>query len=243
MAHEDKDEVAFNNIKASLITLKPQYLNMHPDFFKEHMNEYYIKTKNLIDETIKSINYEDLLYIGLSVNLYQWVFSSIIAKKIKELNPDIPIVIGGIGTKDAAKAYLTNFDQFDIALWGEGENALLLLTKSIEKSSDYNTIPNMAYRKNDIIITTGIHNNNYISMSSLKIRPDYSDYFNQINIDPQTIGIPIEGGRGCHWGKCHFCYLNTGYRFRVKPPEIIVEEMEYMIKPIIFLTFIFWITM
>lgn len=54
-------------------------------------------------------------------------------RKIKEKSPSAVIVVGGIGTKEAAIAYLQNFAQFDIAMWGEGEIPLLHLTEKFPR--------------------------------------------------------------------------------------------------------------
>ena len=55
--------------------------------------------------------------------------------------------------------------------------------------------------------------------------------------------IPIEGARGCHWNRCHFCFLNQGYKYRRKSAEVIKEEILYNIKNILFTILLFWIMM
>lgn len=104
---------------------------MSPDFWDNHMQRYAPKLEELLDEIINKYGFDNILFFGLEVNLYQWVCSSVIAKKIKEKNPSAVIVIGGIGTKEAAITYLENFAQFDIAMWGEGEIPLLHLTEKV----------------------------------------------------------------------------------------------------------------
>lgn len=42
--------------------------------------------------------------------------------------------------------------------------------------------------------------------------------------------IPIERSRGCHWNRCKFCYLNRGYKYRLKSTEKLYEEIVYMIE-------------
>lgn len=50
------------------------------------------------------------------------------------------------------------------------------------------------------------------------------------NIKQKDISLPFEGSRSCHWKKCHFCYLNTGYKFRTKTPSSLCAEIEAAIK-------------
>ena len=45
-----------------------------------------------------------------------------------------------------------------------------------------------------------------------------------------TTYILTEGSRSCHWKRCHFCYLNSGYHFRTKSINAIVDEILYMIE-------------
>lgn len=65
----------------------------------------------------------------------------------------------------------------------------------------------------------------YVSLDNLTF--DIEDYMAQIGnlLTKKQIIIPIESGRGCHWNRCHFCYLNNGYKFRRKSPEKVKTEM------------------
>lgn len=67
------------------------------------------------------------------------------------------------------------------------------------------------------------------------IRPNFDDYFTQLNALGEKnsnidIVLCIEGSRSCHWKQCKFCYLNTGYKYRLKPISTIEAEIRYMIK-------------
>ena len=143
--HNDKE--AYSRVKSALIAIKPQYLSLGSFNFDHHMSNYAEKLENLIDQELAKFDFNDILYWGFSVNLYQWIYSSIFAKKIKLIAPQSLIVIGGIGTKDSAIAFLDNFPQFDMALWGEGENSLNLLTKYLfGEINSIDIVPNIAFR-------------------------------------------------------------------------------------------------
>ena len=64
------------------------------------------------------------------------------------------------------------------------------------------------------------------------IFPIYDDYFEQHKIYTPNIKplIPIEHSRGCHWNRCHFCYLNIGYKYRKKNINKLNIEIEHMLK-------------
>lgn len=59
---------------------------------------------------------------------------------------------------------------------------------------------------------------------------DFSDFFNVYKGKHKDIMFPIEGARGCHWNRCHFCFLNQGYKYRHKSADIIKEEILNNIK-------------
>lgn len=47
------------------------------------MHRYAQKLEELLNEIIDKYDFDNILYFGLEVNLYQWVCSSIIAEKSK----------------------------------------------------------------------------------------------------------------------------------------------------------------
>lgn len=229
-----KDHRAYEKVKAELKILQPQLINVSASYFDDHMKLYAVKVDSLFDEVIKTYDFKNILYFGFEANLYQWIASSILAEKIKKTSPSSITIVGGIGTKDAAEAFLINFPQFDIAMWGEGELPLLYLSNIIRDNQLQNisSIPNIVYRKGETIKKSVIPNRQYNDLSSGMI-PDFSDYFNQAkknNLPKKKLTIPIEGSRGCHWRRCHFCYLNTGYKFRVKTIDSLQAELETVLE-------------
>lgn len=224
------DHGAYEKVKAVLKSICPQYINVSENFYDEHMVTYAKKVNDFFDKIIGAYDFSNVLYFGLEANLYQWICSSIVAEKIKQFCPSSIIVVGGIGTKNTAVAFLKNFPQFDIAMWGEGESPLLQLTNVIrdQKFEQLSEVGNIAYRdKNDIVISK-FPNKNYIDLSDASMRPDFSDFFRQaqeLHVPLKNLNIPFEGSRSCHWKKCHFCYLNNGYKFRAKLPDVLYNEM------------------
>lgn len=236
LAVKCKDEDAYAKIKSVLYSIKPQYLSDDISFFDKHMRHYATRFESFLENELRKFDFDNILYWGISVNLYQWIFANILAHFIKRINALSVIVIGGIGTKQAAIGYLKSFRLFDFALWGEGEYSLLDLSKTIESNnSQYAKIPNLAYRDGisyDII--TSDSNHNYVNLSSHQIIPDYTDYITEIgNSNPviyKDCMLIVEGSRGCHWKKCHFCYLNNGYKHRLKDVDVIEREIRSMIN-------------
>lgn len=228
--HNDKE--AYSRVKSALIAIKPQYLSLGSFNFDHHMSNYAEKLENLIDQELAKFDFNDILYWGFSVNLYQWIYSSIFAKKIKLIAPQSLIVIGGIGTKDSAIAFLDNFPQFDMALWGEGENSLNLLTKYLfGEINSIDIVPNIAFRGESNIMSYPAKNE-YIDLDSIMIQPDFDDFYSYLRKYEEDVDVNlfIDGSRSCHWKQCKFCYLNTGYKHRLRNVEIIESNIRLLIN-------------
>jgi hypothetical protein len=239
LAVKRKDADSYNYIKAILMALKPQYLGPNVELFDRHIHHYAQEFEALVDEILAEIVSPDVLCYGFSVNLSQWIGASILAEKIKQKQPDSIVVVGGIGTKDAAITFLKNFDSFDFAIWGEGEIPLTILCKELQGNDslsaiNYDHLSNTAFRQNGIVTAATQSNRKYVDLSDLSVRPDFSDYIAQKQqtkfVPTVTQYLPIETGRGCHWRRCHFCYLNTGYKFRLKAIPVAIDEIRFMIK-------------
>lgn len=239
------DKPTYNKLKGHLMGIKPQFIGRGETLFDNHMKRYADMLEKVIDETIDEIYTPSIKYYGFSANLYQWLPSAIIAARLKKKHPKSTVILGGMGTKNAAVKFLEMFEQFDFALWGEGENSLYSLVQELEiKSSRFEQIANLVYRKNGNIIVSENRKVDFSALSFFDTHPNYNEYFTQKElykslIIPENCSITIEGSRGCHWNKCHFCYLNTGYKNRTKSVEALIKEIRSNIEKYQFYTFSF----
>ena len=231
IAYENKDHILKSRIKTSLISRTPDKLHAEYDFYEQHMMLYKQKVDEVIDSIIKEYDFANALYFGFSLKFEQWVFAYMLSIRLKKEFPNIPIVIGGINHKNAAESFLYNFNAFDIAMWGEGEYSLLSLTKQIESEKyDLNLIPNIAYRREEKILFSDTNLRNYVDLSLENFYPVFTDYLEQKNNQAiYDYALTLEFSRGCHWNKCHFCYLNVGYKYRRKSIDKIKKEILYFI--------------
>lgn len=244
LAVKMNDQPTYNKIKGRLMMIKPQFVGRESDLFDKHMSSFADQLDKMIDDIIDEIYSPDISYYGFSANLYQWVVSSIIAAKIKAKNPNSVILLGGLGNKDTAVKFMENFSQFDFALWGEGENALYSLICELDShANQFDTVPNLVYREDGEIVLSTNRKVEFANLSCVNVRPDYSEYFDQINkckdVAKIDCNILIEGSRGCHWNKCHFCFLNTGYKNRIKTVEQLMAEIQYNMDAFHVYTFCF----
>ncbi len=196
------------------------------------MASFAKKVDKSIMVRLEQLDMSDVMYMGFSMKMDQWVFASIIAQKIKSLYPDIPILAGGISNRRIAKLFLENFTQFDVAMWGEGEYTIAEITRAIESGFPLDNVGNIAYRNDGRVVFSNSPKRKYLNLSEEELYPDYSDFFEQrssFKINHEIV-IPIEGSRGCHWNKCRFCYLNADYLYRLKSIEKIGAEILHQIQ-------------
>ena len=243
LAVKTKNNSLYNEVKAALQTILPVMMN-EKDFFDEHIEKYATELDHFIDNYLDSIDFENILYFGFSVNMNQWILASVIAEKIKKRASNMPIVIGGINTSEISKLFLDHFNQFDIAIWGEGEIPLEELTCFLINSNDFSklNVERSYYRNNNTVKESFIKKHTFLDLSENEIYPDFNDFFNyrnQMEITAPIDYLVIEGGRGCHWNRCRFCYINKGYKYRQKNVEKIDQEIKHLISTYGIFRFVF----
>lgn len=224
IAIEENDQELLNKLAYSVLYHKPEIHSKGIAYLYSYFYEQDKRLIHIIKECLQSINMKELLFVGFSAKFSQWIVATIIAKEIKKIYKKLPIIIGGFGTPQEAQTILKNFNCFDLSSWGEGENSTLLLAQHGFSEGVLNKIPHICYR-NCNTITSNKAINTYINLNNVSF--DMSDYFSQIKLHklPLTLMIPIEASRGCNWGRCKFCFLNKGYKFRTKSVKSVKNEI------------------
>lgn len=196
--------------------------------FETVFNELGIDITNKINEELesrKAINYQ---LIGFSSKFDQWIPSCVFSKIFKGFFPSTKIIMGGFGNKNEAETMIKINPDFDFVTWGEGEFTLLELCKEIERDTpNFNDVPRLVYRKSNKVLISD-KKGSYVDLKE-KLIPNFSDYFNSIIgcVNKREIVIPLETSRGCHWNRCMYCFLNKGYRYRVKSISHVIDEIKY----------------
>ena len=228
----DEKKIDYSNLKYKLLSMNPHWYNLESEYTEKKMKQYSVELDQIITSEILKMDLDQIKIFGITTKCDQWLCGGIVAQKVKELFPEIKIVIGGVGTSDEAIAMLNNFNYFDYAIWGEGEYPLLRLCEYLEHELDTEvpTVSNLAYRdKNGIPLLCQIKKKEYFDLNS-EIFPDFSDFFIQTKLTNRSnIYLISEGSRGCHWNRCNFCFLNDGYKYRTKNNKIKIKELKHQI--------------
>lgn len=155
-----------------------------------------------------------------------------IAQKIKEHNPKIKIILGGVHATYMYNDLLTSYSCFDYIIRGEGEKASLELVKAIDEEYDISTIDNLAYRPyqrdKDLLCLTPI-NEEVLNLD--EYIPDWELINNwEIYRTPTNdeITAVVQYSRGCKH-KCSFCGQSIFWKkWHSRSIESFVSEVELL---------------
>ena len=79
--------------------------------------------------------------------------ATIVAKIVKEINPEIKVIVGGVhSTMNGSK--VLNCKDIDFLSIGEGENTIVELLRALEKNTELNSVNGIVFRDNGKIINT-----------------------------------------------------------------------------------------
>jgi len=158
-----------------------------------------------------------------------------IIDNVKRKFDGVKIVLCGPHAGTFTKQILEEYCFIDYILFGEYEFTLLNLVTHLEDGSSLSSIPGLAFRENG-----------HIRVGELRAEIKELDIFPWPERDDLPIykyndgfcGLPAPNvqmwsGRGCHF-KCMFCLwpqtMYEGYKYRMRDPSNVVDEMEYLIK-------------
>ena len=178
---------------------------------------------------VESLAHEKCDLIGFSVCFNQLFSSLAAAKLIKESLPEIPLVFGGSSCIPGVTASLMSlFPQIDYFIHGEGETPLAGLCRYLMQEID--ELPD-AVSANDQRAKEKEHAA-FCQLDTLRGLPvpDFGPYFKEMHHwfadRPFIPEVPVEFSRGCWWGKCTFCNLNTQWcGYRMKNSDQMVNEI------------------
>ena len=154
-----------------------------------------------------------------------------LSKRIKEWLPDIYIVFMGDHVTAKPMETMQN-SSCDFLITG-GDYDFLLFSIVDHLISGKGMLPGIWYRNDGIFCQTGSFQNNHFDLNALpwidRKLTKWQLYGEKLyKRQPFTYTM---AGRDCPYGRCTFCSWTTLYpKFRVRSPENLVEEIEYLVK-------------
>lgn len=188
-------------------------------------------TEKESEQYAKEIAKSQPLWAGFSVMTGpQTPHSALMSEKIKEYDPTIPLVWGGIHPSLLPEQCL-NEDYIDVVVIGDGEDTALELTERLEKGKSLDELLGTGFKKNrDMVLNAprpfveNLDDDLYrINFNLL----DFSKYFTQARSMKRVVAYKTS--RGCPFN-CSFCYNQKFHqrKWRAKSPERVIEDISFL---------------
>ncbi|MEV0386688.1 RiPP maturation radical SAM C-methyltransferase [Nonomuraea sp. NPDC050643] len=186
-----------------------------------------------IDAQAASISATKPDLVCFTSTVQQNVASLALARRLKEILPNVRCVMGGANCDgDQGAGFHRMFEQMDFVVRGEGERSFPELVRRLMTDADLTDIPGLCWRKGGESVANPM-SDRLLTPAEIPA-PDYDAYFSRIEttsvaswFEPRLV---LESARGCWWGEkhhCTFCGLNGSMMtFRSKPPEVFTRELE-----------------
>ena len=211
-------------MKVLLISINAKYIHTNNavrllkvnSSFNPEILEYTIKDSN--ENIIEDIYLNKPEIIAFSV--YIWNVEKVKTILSSLQLPNTKIILGGPEVSYDVKHFL-NYTKADFIVKGEGEIAFEELLKSINDKTDYSTIPNIAYKDNNKIISNPIHEISDLSIikAPYYLKEDLHHIQNKIAY--------IESSRGCPYN-CSYCLSSMEEKVRFFPLEYVQKAIQYL---------------
>lgn len=197
-----------------------------------------------MDKTMKAISDYNPDYVGITITTQLLPNAAVIADHIKNILPDVKIIVGGVHVTSKPIETMQYSKAFDFGITGEGEATLIELLEAIKSNRDISQIKGIVHRNNDSIVSTEprpvIRDIDNLPMPAFDLLPYLPKYYRATT---QTVdrlpSLLLMTARGCP-GRCTFCDNSVhGHIIREHSPQY-VEKMlkilteKYAIKSIFF---------
>lgn len=215
-------------MKTILTTLNAKYIHTslalrllyvaNKDRFDLSFKEYVIKES--IDEVTNDLVTLSPQIVGLSVSIWNVKQTKELISKLKAVNPNLIIILGGPEVTYEPDFFLQNWE-IDYVISGEGEFVLGELLSAIENNTPTDTIKG---------VSSHHHISKEVAKADLeKIATLASPY--TLEEDRETMKnklIYFETSRGCPY-QCQYCLSSLDKGVRYFPKEYLLDNLKYLI--------------
>lgn len=180
-------------------------------------DEVFPIIKPVLDQAVDDILSDETDVVGFSLYLTNLLASMYMIGRLKEIKPEIKIIVGGPESFNdwfedlLFKEMGFSKDLIDFRIQGEGEQELLTLLENIEEFAP----------QHEIYTFGGFQSR--LDLSQLPF-PDYTDF--NLSLYEHTDGASIETSRGCV-AKCSFCAETHFWKYRFRKSNQVIDEMKH----------------
>lgn len=160
----------------------------------------------------------------LGISCMSYVVPLVLAglELFKARNPNVHVVLGGIGVSGVAESLLEYSRDIDAIVIGEGENTIVDLTDAVRGQRSFHHVNGLAFRDEGTIVTT-LPRDRLEGLESLR-RPDYR----AVDLSRYR-AVDVQFQRGCPF-PCHFCDIAPFWDRRVTSKSLatFVDDIEVL---------------
>jgi ribosomal peptide maturation radical SAM protein 1 len=187
-----------------------------------------------IEKCAQSIDWARYRVVGFTTTMVQSLASLALARRAKEINPELRIVFGGANCEgEMGVAMLDNFKFIDVVVRRDCDAFVVDLFSRLRERKALQGLP-ICHRSGGIVHVAEMPPI-FHDLDSHPF-PDFDDYFEQLGRMPFVgdvrVNIVFEGSRGCWYGQkipCTFCAVNgSSMEYRAKSPKRLVDELAYL---------------
>lgn len=228
----------------------PEYEDNQKEFFEylsfvtKEVKEYAVYLKNSIEgwltDMIQKWSLDQADVVALTCMFDQRMPSFALAKKTKQINPNVITVMGGPACEyPAARIIAKKMPSIDYVISGSGLIAFAELIDRllISKLDHTEEICGVFTAQNASLLTKTKHCYGQELSINEELELDYGSFFNSLKQFPHHHLNPMlffETSRGCWWGqkkRCLFCDINgRNTKYNVKDAEIAKKELKKLFK-------------
>ena len=163
---------------------------------------------------------------AFSCSVWNIEYNTALARLIKQKYPDCKIAFGGHSVPEHDTGLLSGNDFLDFLLLGEGEESFPALLKSLAGAAEIKTVPNLAYRCGDKILSTS---RSIPQNLDLLPSPYLTGIYDRIITEnPNTDFLCVlETTRGCPYS-CAYCDWCEGRKIRNFPLDRVLAEIKWI---------------
>jgi radical SAM superfamily enzyme YgiQ (UPF0313 family) len=173
-------------------------------------------------------------FLGITLFTVGVFNASIIAKIVREKNPNIVILVGGPHISSMGYETMEKFLEFDVSVIHEGELILENLLNSIEHNTPLSDVNGIMYRDESGAIRRTPPPPNIEDLDSLPrpawdLLPNFPEaYLPSIYDYPRAPVATYSASRGCPF-LCEFCDTSTfGGKIRYNSPQHVYDTMKHL---------------
>ncbi len=183
-----------------------------------------------LKELEKIVEQNSPILIGLSVMTAQIVNAYLISRHLKKINPNVPIVWGGIHPT-LYPLQTVKDPSVDFVVYGPGEETLLDLIQHLEKGKqDFKEINGLAYENkvNSLRKSMDVNNLPFLNYDLLDIK-FYIEFQDHFLFRRNVRMLPMLSSRGCPY-RCSFCINSvTKTGWSAQTPKRFLDELEFIV--------------